>query len=300
MSTSARRSVSGHGQAVKFKTEFTRPLRGTRYKTLLSQVLDGAVDDESDGSENNDGDDASADDEMEDDSTFGLSGLEPYDIGSGLRYGSPATGKDVIINAFASVNFLRHLGKHPFHASKIGIDNFGRLTYFQESWNKEDFCDMVSELEERMFKDKAMERIRRHLKAYQVEDLTDGEGRAVEDLENMVGFVMGQQTLNKTSLKPVLEMCKKAIQEVDAVLSKVVAFRKDLLDAGTMTIKRLNEFKDLDWLEEDSFWQLENIRPDDMGKVMEDLSKRMWRYQRTLGVTMKLHDELERTINNSL
>ncbi|KAL2170988.1 hypothetical protein VTG60DRAFT_4003 [Thermothelomyces hinnuleus] len=141
------------------------------------------------------------------------------------------TARDVIVNALASVQFLKAVGQSPVNPDAIGVDSAGRLfkvsaSYDERNNYRADFCDMVANLEKRARHGEIRDQMEAYLTA--MDDCIHNEygtSDHTNDLVSLVSDVVQKKNFRVPELKRVLAECEKVVASLDKTLPLFVAVK---------------------------------------------------------------------------
>lgn len=216
------------------------------------------------------------------------------------------TARDVTMAALHSVRFLELLGDGPVDPKRIGINYVGYLfpaDPSNEDNYRRDFSALVAKLERNAIMFPKKEVVEKALREYhkagcKLNGIHDGVA-PVRALRDLVEDRLDDLRFEVDELEQIRDECNEVVKEMNRVISAVTAVKQDLADTGSTSLKRWNELRKMGgWSSMAASRGGNEISPDDIANVVRDFETYLKPYQRLLGMTVHLEDDLDDAINS--
>ncbi|KAH6636813.1 hypothetical protein F5144DRAFT_628805 [Chaetomium tenue] len=215
-----------------------------------------------------------------------------------------STTRDVLMNALASVRFLKEIDEDRIGHGDIGIDSEGRLFRFDPDRHRRDYRTQFGTMVWKLKHNPAYKEIRKQMLAYltarDFDYFNDCAHQETEDLASLINKVLRKKTIGIYKLQSVATECQKTVEALDKTITLVIVVKQDLLDTGSTSLKRWNQLQSTGLheclLEYRDHGGLDAPTPAVMNKMVEDVSQAVSGWQARLGLTLKLARDLELAI----
>jgi hypothetical protein len=206
-----------------------------------------------------------------------------------------STARDAVVNALASVKFLREIGEAPLNPNDIGIASDGclfKISGRSRRNHRLDFSAMVSNLQENT----KYEEIRGQMRAYMAAEMNICF-RDTEELASLIRTMLQTKAIGIPKLESVAAKCREVVVVVDEIITLLSAVKLDLLDTGSTSLKRWNELQSTQW----HIWLPDHLMsgavdipaPANIDQMVEGLTYYVSILRERLGATLKLTRDLE-------